>query len=128
MSVLEIPAKEASPYVKFDEEKATLLINGKSYDEDIVMLFNMVRSKIQTFGRTKPEKLDVTIYLKYFNTAASKCLYSLLADLKELGQNAKMTLEWNFVEGDEEMEEEINEFKEVLDMDFKVEPIAVDAK
>lgn len=126
MSVLEIPAKEAAPYVRFDEENATLLINGKSYDDDVVMLFSMLRSKVKAFSDTNPEKLDVKIYLKYFNTASSKCLFDLLSDLKELGETTKVALEWNFVEGDDEMEEEIEDFKDLLDMDFIIEPISVD--
>ena len=66
MSVLEIPAKEAAPYIRFDEENGSLQIKGKSYDDDVVMLFNMLRSKLKAFGGNKPQKLDVNIYLIYF--------------------------------------------------------------
>ncbi|GAA5028163.1 hypothetical protein GCM10011506_15230 [Marivirga lumbricoides] len=125
MSVLEIPAKEAAPYVKFDEGNALLVIKGKSYDDDIVMLFSMIRSKIKAFGKTSPSKLDVNIFLKYFNTSSSKCLFDLLSDLKDVQESAGLDLKmvWNFVEGDEEMEEEILDFRESLDMDFDIIPL-----
>jgi hypothetical protein len=127
MSVLEIPAKEAAPYVRFDEDNGILQIKGKSYDDDVVMLFNMVRGKLKAFGTTNPEKLDVNIYLKYFNTSSSKCLFDLLTDLKDLEENdVKLSIVWNFVEGDEEMGEEIEDFRDSLDMEFDIEPLAED--
>jgi hypothetical protein len=127
MSVLEIPAKEAAPYIRFDEENGTLQIKGKSYDDDVVMLFNMLRSKLKAFGGNKPQKLDVNIYLKYFNTSSSKCLFDLLSDLKEIESNGtKLNIIWNFVEGDEEMGEEIEDFRDSLDMEFDIEPLPDD--
>ncbi|WKV11759.1 DUF1987 domain-containing protein [Marivirga harenae] len=127
MSVLEIPAKEAAPYVRFDEENGTLQIKGKSYDDDVVMLFNMLRSKLKAFGGNSPQKLDVNIYLKYFNTSSSKCLFDLLSDLKDIENNGtKLSITWNFVEGDEEMGEEIEDFRDSLDMEFNIEPLADD--
>lgn len=129
MSVLEIPAKEAAPYVRFDEGNAVLQIKGKSYDDDVVMLFNMVRSKIKAFGQTTPSKLDVNIFLKYFNTSSSKCLFDLMSDIKEVQENTGLELNmvWNFVEGDEEMEEEIEDFRDSLNMDFEIAPKAENA-
>lgn len=128
MSVLEIPAKEASPYVRFDEANSMLQITGKSYDDDVVMLFNMLRSKVKAFGANKPEKLNVHIYLKYFNTSSSKCLFDLLSDIKDIVENGntKLTMEWNFVEGDDEMEEEIEDFRDSLGMDFEISGIEDD--
>jgi hypothetical protein len=127
MSVLEIPAKEAAPYIRFDEENRSLQIKGKSYDDDVVMLFTMLRNKIKAFGNNDPEKLDVNIYLKYFNTSSSKCLFDLLMDLKELEENGvNLNVTWNYVEGDEEMGEEIEDFRDSLDMDFEIIPLADD--
>jgi hypothetical protein len=127
MSILEIPAKEAAPYVRFDEDKGTLQIKGKSYDDDVVMLFTMLRSKIKAFGEKNPEKLDINIYLKYFNTSSSKCLFDLLMELKNIEDNGtKLNITWNYVEGDEEMGEEIEDFRDSLDMEFDIEPIAED--
>ena len=125
MSVLEIPAKEAAPYVRFDENSGELEIKGKSYDEDVVMLFTMLRTKIKAYGQNSPEKLDVHIFLKYFNTSSSKCLYDLLSDIKDLQEieGFQLNMSWNFVEGDEEMEEEISDFKESLDMEFEINGI-----
>ncbi|WP_296622666.1 DUF1987 domain-containing protein [Marivirga sp.] len=127
MSVLEIPAKEAAPYVRFDEENGTLQIKGKSYDDDVVMLFNMLRTKLKAFGSKNPEKLDVNIYLKYFNTSSSKCLFDLLTDLKDLEDNGvQLSIIWNFVEGDEEMGEEIEDFRDSLDMEIEIKALRDD--
>ncbi len=128
MSVLEIPAKEASPYVRFDENNGELEIKGKSYDEDVIMLFNMLRSKLKAFGSNNPQQLKVRIFLKYFNTSSSKCIFDLLMDIKDVTENNNLNLDmiWNYVVGDEEMEEEIIDFKESVDLEFEVEGIEDD--
>lgn len=123
MNALEIPGKEASPYIIFTPE-GKLEIRGKSYDEDVVPLYLMLLQKIKEFAASGNDKLEVAIYLKYFNTASSKCLFDLVKALKDLheknGVSVKMV--WYFIEGDEAMEEEIEEFKDEIEFDFKILP------
>lgn len=123
MNALEIPAKEASPFIKFDPN-GKLEIKGKSFDDDVVPLYRLVLQKVKEFEASGKKNLEVNIYLKYFNTASSKCLFDLISALKELheekGVNVKM--EWNYIEGDESMKEEIEEFHEEIDFDFQILP------
>lgn len=123
MNALEIPAKDASPYIKFDPQ-GKLEIKGKSYDDDVVSMYAILMKKIQEFATSGKDKLEVNIYLKYFNTASSKCLYDLVTAIKELQEEngVKVKMEWNYIEGDESMKEEIEEFKEDIDFDFQVLP------
>lgn len=123
MDSIEIPAKEATPYIKFDKD-GLLIIKGKSYDDDAIMLYNMIISRIKTYAATKPEKLDVQIFLKYFNTASSKCLYDLLDTLKGIrGNGTSVAILWNYVDGDEEMREEIEDFQDAVGLDFIIESV-----
>lgn len=123
MNMLEIPAKDASPYIKFDP-KGTLEIKGKSFDEDVISLYEMVMNKIHEFGASDQDHLRVYIYLKYFNTASSKCLFDLLTAIKDLQEKngKKIEMEWCYVKGDETMQEEIEEFREDTELDFKISP------
>lgn len=123
MNMLEIPGKEASPYIKFDP-KGTLEIKGKSYDDDVISLYGMVLNKIQEFPTSGKDELKVKIYLKYFNTASSKCLFDILTALKSLQEEneIKVDMEWNYVAGDESMQEEIEEFREDTELDFQINP------
>jgi hypothetical protein len=88
----------------------------------------MLRSKLKAFGQTGPAKLSVRIFLKYFNTSSSKCLFDLLSDIKDIqdNNNTELDMTWNYVEGDEEMEEEITDFKESLDMSFEIKGVEDD--
>lgn len=123
MNALEIPAKDASPYIKFDPQ-GKLEIKGKSYDDDVVSLYAILMKKIQEFAVSGKDSLEVNFYLKYFNTASSKCLYDLVTAIKGLQEEkgVKVKMEWNYIEGDESMKEEIEEFKEDIDFDFQVLP------
>ena len=123
MNALEIPAKDASPYIKFDP-KGKIEIKGKSYDEDVISLYALLQKKVKEFAESDQEMLEVNIYLKYFNTASSKCLFDFVTALKEMheekGKNVQM--EWNYIEGDDSMQEEIEEFKDEIDFDFQIRP------
>lgn len=123
MNALEIPAKEASPFIKFDPE-GRLEIKGKSYDDDVISLYKILMQKIQEFGASGKDQLEVYIYLKYFNTASSKCLFDIISALKGLHENNGVTvnMEWNYMDGDESMKEEIEEFKDDTEFDFQVLP------
>lgn len=123
MNALEIPAKEASPFVKFTPN-GKLEIKGKSYDEDVINLYRLVMAKLQEFSATTATELNVNIYLKYFNTASSKCLYDLLIKLKSLQETKGLSLklEWNYIEGDDDMKEEIEDFKDQTGLDFQIVP------
>lgn len=124
MDSIEIPAREATPFIKFDKG-GSLIIKGKSYDDDAIMLYNMIISKIKNYEESGNDKLDVLIYLKYFNTSSSKCLYDLLENLKKIHDsgNVKVTISWHYVDGDEEMKEEIEDFQDAVGFDFEIEAV-----
>ncbi len=123
MNQLEIPGKGASPYVKFDPE-GVLEIRGKSYDEDVVTLYNILIQKVKDFGDSGKDFLSVYIYLKYFNTASSKCLFNLITALKEINEEkgVEVKMVWNFIEGDDAMEEELEEMREDTEFHFEIVP------
>ena len=123
MNSLEIPAKGASPYIKFDPD-GKLEIKGRSFDEDVIALYNMVNQKVQEFGESGKDFLDVNIYLKYFNTASSKCLFNLVTAIKEINEEkgVEVKMVWNFIEGDESMQEELEEMREDTEFDFDILP------
>lgn len=123
MNVLEIPAKEAAPYIKFKDGK--LEIRGKSYDEDVIGLYSMVRDHVKSYADEGNGKLEVEIFLKYFNTASSKCLYDLLTDLKKIqenGDNIDLLINWFYLDGDDDMMEDIEDFRDTLDFEFDILP------
>ena len=93
--MLEIPAKDANPFIRFDPF-GKLEIKGRSFGEDVVSLYSVLMKKIQEFAASGKESLEVNIYLKYFNTTSSKCLFDLVTAIKGLqekfGVNVKMEL------------------------------------
>lgn len=123
MNTLEIPAKIASPYIKLTPE-GQLEIKGKSFDDDVASLYTILNQKIQEYGASGKDSLDVNIYLKYFNTASSKCLFDLLHEIRKLQdkKGVKVSMVWNYIEGDDDMKEEIEEFREETGLDFEISP------
>lgn len=123
MNTLEIPAKVASPYIKLTPA-GQLEIKGKSFDDDVVPLYNLLNEKIQEFGKSGKDSLNVDIYLKYFNTASSKCLFDLILEFRKLQEEkgVKVSMVWYYIEGDDDMKEEIEEFREESGFNFEIAP------
>ncbi|WP_017733983.1 DUF1987 domain-containing protein [Nafulsella turpanensis] len=123
MKTLEISAKDASPFIRFDPY-GKLQIKGKSFGEDIIYQYSVLMNKIQEFAASGKKSLEVYIYLKYFNTVSLRCLFDLVTAIKGLQEKAgvKVRMEWNYIEGDDSMKEEIEEFKNEIGLDFQVLP------
>ena len=84
----------------------------------------MQNQKVQEFGESGKDFLEVNIYLKYFNTASSKCLFNLVTAIKEINEEKgiEVKMVWNFIEGDESMQEELEEMREDTEFDFEIHP------
>lgn len=123
MNTLEIPAKVASPYIKLTPE-GILEIKGKSFDDDVVSLYALLNHKLKEFGESGKDTLDANIYLKYFNTASSKCLFDMIHEMKKLQEEkgVQVNMVWNYIEGDDDMREEIEEFRDETGFDFEIAP------
>lgn len=123
MNALEIPAKVASPYIKLIPE-GILEIKGKSFDDDVISLYTLLNEKLKEFGESGKDSLNANIYLKYFNTASSKCLFDMIQELKKLQEEkgVQVNMVWNYIEGDDDMKEEIEEFRDESGFDFDIAP------
>lgn len=123
MNFIEISAKDGSPYIKFDPEGGSLVIKGRSYDDEVMVIYNLIRNKIKEYVNNGRRELKANIFLKYFNTASSKCLFDLMGDLKKLQTeypDFNLDLEWNYLEGDDQMKEELEDLKAAIDIEFEI--------
>jgi len=123
MNFIEISAKDGSPYIKFDPENGSLLIKGRSYDDEVMVIYNLIRNKVKEYANNGKKTLNANIFLKYFNTASSKCLFDLMGDMKKIQEqypDFKLNLEWNYLEGDDNMKEELEDLRTAIGFEFNI--------
>ena len=92
-----------TPSITFDTEKNIFEIAGKSMPEDAVTFFKPVESWVKQFAESSIDEAKFDIRLEYFNTASSKLILGLIKKIAESG--ASITIDWYYMEDDEDMQE-----------------------
>ncbi len=126
MDLLEIiPSTSKSVGVKFSPE-GILHIFGVSCEEDPKPIYQILKSWIEGYLLSPSTKTTLSVKLKYFNTASAKYLLDLLESLVLLNKsNSQLSIVWYFEKGDEDMQESIILFEELIK--HKIEQVQVES-
>jgi hypothetical protein len=102
--VIEIPAGEITPFVRFDREKGTLLMSGRAYDRDLII--DMIRSfsdEFDKFVEKYPRENFVASY--YFKSFYDEIGKPFVYFLDKLSKHRRSIVYWYYVNNDEDMME-----------------------
>lgn len=123
MDRLHIEPTEDTPEVILDKSKNELIFSGRSLPEDASSFYQPVIDWLKNYSAAPNDETKFEMKLEYFNTASSKLLLDVLSVLEDI-DNAKVI--WYFFEDDEDMEEAGEEFSELVDVEFELEPMEED--
>ena len=121
LEVYKKPATKKTPKVIFDPAKGYFEISGIAMPEDTVLFFNPLIKKMREY--IEAAKVPITFHfdIYYFNSLSSKKLYEIFSVIDEYANNGKeISVEWNFEEDDECMEDAGILFKEHTNLPFKM--------
>ncbi len=120
MENLVITATEDTPQVEFDLSAKQFMIQGRSLPEDVTSFYTPVIEWLDKFAESPVPGSIFRFKLEYFNTASSKLLLDILMQLEEIktSGNADLTIEWHYLDGDSDMLEAGEEFKELIEVPF----------
>jgi len=126
MNLLEIkPATSKSVGVKFSPD-GVLQLYGVSCDENPKLIYDQLKDWVKKYLSAPAPVTEFSIRLKYFNTSSSKTLYELLETIILLDQtNKKLKILWHYEKDDEDMEETIVLFEELIKR--KIDKVAIDS-
>jgi hypothetical protein len=116
MKPLVIEATDETARIVLDKEKGVFEITGRSLPEDSAEFFEPVLAWVKEYKSQPNTVTDVVFKLDYFNTASSKFIQDILAQLE--GVNG-VKVSWYYFEDDESMEEAGNEFSEFVQIPFE---------
>jgi hypothetical protein len=107
-----------SPLIKFANGK--LLIAGRSIPEDSIALYEPLFNYLKEYSKNPAVYTEVNIMLEYSNSSTNRSLMTLFENLNEfLFKNEKSTtVNWYYVEGDNEMLELGSDFKDLVEIPF----------
>ena len=110
MQDLYIPGTDMLPEVSF-KTSGELRIYGRALPEDATKFFNPVFEWLRSFSS---DVYSIEVNLDYFNTSVSKKLLDLFRIIESKPGTKKVNVKWMYEEGDDEMLESGEIYKELL--------------
>jgi hypothetical protein len=104
MNNLNIAPTQTTPAVIFDATQRSLEFSGQSYPENALQFYRGIQQALESYLAKNTEPLTVNFKLDYFNTSSSKCVLDLMECLEKCHKlNNNITINWYYLEGDEDM-------------------------
>jgi hypothetical protein len=123
MQRLTIKGTSNTPYIELDPN-GTLSIRGRSTPENPLDYYAPVTSWVGNYIVHPKEDTTVRLFFIYINTSSLKCLIEILKKLLHVTKSGnKLTIEWLYEEGDDDMRELGAEFEELLQISFSIIPV-----
>ena len=114
-----------TPSVNFNVETGVCELGGESYLEETVKFYDPLIKWVKDFGILEKRDLTFNFKLIYFNTSSSRCLLSILKELKSYkNRGGNVNVVWYHDPEDEDMIEEVEDFME--DANIEIELIELD--
>lgn len=119
---LNILATEDTPSVQYINENSQFRIEGRSLPEDVTTFYKPVFNWLENFAESPKPSSTFVFKLEYFNTASSKIILDILMKLEDIQNEGKssVTIEWHYMNGDDDMQEAGDEYKELVEVPFNL--------
>jgi hypothetical protein len=118
MENLRIEGTKKTPNVDFDLN-GRLILKGRSIPEDPANFYTPVAQWIKKYCLNPCDSTIVDINLEYFNSGSSKSLLQILKDLANVSiYGRKLTVNWFYEEGDEDILERGEYFATLVTANF----------
>jgi hypothetical protein len=119
MNVINLKSTGDTPAIILDAENNNMEITGKCFPEDVNAFFKPVMEWLSDYSKKPNNSTHFKFKLDYYNTASSKNILSVLMTLKVLYMAGNdVTVEWNYNEDDEEIQESGIEFERLVKIPF----------
>jgi len=118
MENLLLESAKKTPEISFNAD-GKIRISGRSIPEDATKFYDDLFEWVYYFCQDPPESTTVDIELEYFNSGSSKALLHILRALKEVvNKGHKLTINWYYEEGDDDIMERGEYYESILEVKF----------
>ena len=122
MEILELEAKNHTPYIKLDHTTGIMEFKGRSTPENSVEFYDSINKWLIELI-ANPITLPVVVMLKfeYFNTSSSKCILDVLKKFAELKKGGcEVKVEWYYEVDDDDMKEAAEDYSDIVKIPFEI--------
>ncbi len=117
-----------SPDVHFSAETGICEIKGESYQEETFEFFNKLTAWLSEYTEKVKKPIVFNFKLSYFNTSSSRAILDMLAILKKYKKaGGQVEVNWYYLESDDNMLEEAEDFQADSELAFNIIPIKEEA-
>jgi hypothetical protein len=118
MHSLLIESTKKTPEVAFNAD-GRFRISGRSIPEDASKFYDDIFEWVYYYTQNPAESTTVDIELEYFNSGSSKALLHILRALAEINRKGlKLTINWYYEEGDDDIMERGEYYESILEIKF----------
>jgi len=118
MDNLLIESTKKTPEIAFTTD-GRFRISGRSIPEDASKFYDDIFEWVHFYLQNPAESTTVDIELEYFNSGSSKALLHILRTLAEIMEKGlKLTINWYYEEGDDDIMERGEYYESILEIKF----------
>ncbi len=108
-----------TPEVILNKDKGYIKFSGRSLPEDAKSFYKKIQDWISSYAEKPKKGTKIIFVFEYFNTASSKMILEILDIIKIIeSKDEKLTIEWHYLEDDEDMLEAGEDFADIADLKF----------
>lgn len=123
MSIKIIDATEDSPKITLDSEKSVFTIEGNSYPEHAVMIYNPVIEWIEDQINSNASEINGVFYFSILSSASHKVIYDILQKLHNYQkQGGRVQIKWLYHDDDDDMLDIGEDFADSIDFIVQLVP------
>ncbi len=123
MDHLKLDNTKYSVRVDFNPETGILELDGASYPENASEFYQPIFDWIKQYTVEIKKEIVLNLRLNYLNTSSTKCMLDIIDLLEEYcSEGGKVTINWYYVEDDEDIRETGEEFSEDTRVPIKLIP------
>lgn len=124
MDRLELEPTTETPRVILDREQSRIELSGNSLPEDVLSFYEPIIEWIDKYVENPNPKTQVDLSFDYYNTSSSKMILKILERFREVHRKGyDVTVNWHYMEDDEDMVEAGEDLAEHLKIPFNFIPI-----
>ena len=119
MEKVFIEPTRTTPLVKFDPDEGVLEMKGRSSPENSIEFYQRIIDGLDAYASSGNAEFTANLAFEYFNTSSSKCLFDVFKKLSKIEESGKkITINWYYEEGDDDMMEAGEDYSDLLDLNF----------
>ncbi|MGM0497782.1 MAG: DUF1987 domain-containing protein [Bacteroidota bacterium] len=109
-----------TPEIILNKTDGELKFSGRSMPEDAKEFYNPLKEWIDQYANNPAPGTRVVFAYEYFNTASSKMIMEVIEEVKKIGEkDQQLTVEWHYLEDDDDMLEAGEDYEEIVDIKFQ---------